>query len=331
MRKAAFVVAAVIVIAAVLSGCGSKIPGVPGTVATVNGESISSADYLSQVSRRFGQDMLRNMIEQRIVLQWAKKEGVLPTDDQISKQIEILKRDGSYEDQAKFLGEDGLKAEITAMQARINLAAKMIKPTDEDLKQTYDMMKQRYVHPARRQIALIINAKKSQIDEAAKKLKEGKDFDEVSAEYSNRQFSMRGPIKIWVDETQTGMPPALTSAAKETKKGEISKSFSLTPPGAPEQYAILKVIQDQPKMNKSLDQVKAEVRQATLFQKSQSDPDFSKKLNEQMKDAKIDVGISEFKDLVSQFKNPPEPPPMMAPQPRPAPPAPKPSSDKAKK
>lgn len=56
-----------------------------------------------------------------------------------------------------------------------------------------------------------------------------------------------------------------------------------------------------------------------LFQKSQTDPEFVKKLNAKLKAAKVDIKIDQFKNLVYTFKNPPEPPPMMAPEPQPAP------------
>ncbi len=325
MRKAALVAALVVAVVAVavLVGCGTKVAGVPDTVASVNGQSISSGEYLGQISRRFGQDMLRNMIEQKIVLQWAKEEKVSPTDEQIDKQIETLKREGSYDDQVKYLGEDGLRNEVRAMQARINLARKTLTPTEEEIKQTYDAMKQRYVHPARKQVAIIINSKKSDVEEAAKKLKAGENLDQVSAQYSNRQFSMRGPIKIWVDDSQAGLPQELSQAAKKTKEGGVCKPFALTPPGSPTQYAVLKVLHDQPKANTPLSKVKSEVEDTLLFQKSQSDPDFVNALNERMKDAKVEVNIDQFKDLVYQFKNPPEPQ-MMMPQPSRAPqPAPK--------
>jgi foldase protein PrsA len=323
MKKAAlFVLGIAVAIAAVvvMSGCGTKVPGVPGAVATVNGQTISASEYLDQVNRRFGQDLLRSMIEQRIILQWAKEENVEPTEKQIQKQIEILKRDGSYDDQVKILGEEGLRSEIKAMQARINLAKKYIEVSDADLKKTYESMKPRYVHPARKQVVLIINQSKSKIERAAKRIKAGEDFDAIAAEYSSQQFAaFRGPIKIWVEENQTGMPPELANAAKKTKLGEISDPIPLAPPGSPTQYALLKVIQDQPKANKSFNQVKEEIEGVLLFQKSQTDPEFVKKLNAKLKAAKVDIKIDQFKNLVYTFKNPPEPPPMMAPEPQPAP------------
>jgi len=323
MRKTAIILVGIAVIALVLAGCGAKIAGVPDTVATVNGKAIDSGAYLSRLSRQAGQEMLRAMIEQQILLQWAEEEKASPTDDQVKAQIEILKRDGTYDDQVKVMGEDGLKTELTVAQARINLAKKFVKVTDKDVSGLYDAMKpQRYVHGERKQVELIINPDSSKIEEAQKKLKEGKDFTEVAGEYNDSRIAMRGPIKLWIDESQTNLPPAVSKAAKGLKVGDVSEQFSISPPAKsaqPSQYIVMKVLALQSKLNLSLKDVKSEVEDAAALQKSQMEPDFSKKLNEKMKEAKIEVKIEQFKDIVNGFKNPPEASPMMMPQGAPGP------------
>jgi len=320
MRKAAFVVAAAALLALAISGCGTKVPGVPGTVAQVNGKAIPASTYLDQLSRRVGQEVLRNLIEQQIIIQWAQEEKVPPTTEQVQQQIDILKRDGTWDDQVKLMGEDNIKSDIEALQARINLAKKFTKANAQQLQQVYDTMKQRFVHGKRKQVLVILNADSSKLEEALKKIKEGKDFEDVSAEYTDRRFGMRGPIKVWVDLDQPGgMPPAILKAAKDAKLGGVSEIVSFGQPNGPSQSAILKVVQEQPKMNKTLKDVKPEVENMAALQNSQIDPAFIRKLNTQLKDAKIEVNIKEFKDLVYGFKNPPEPSPTMLAPGRPTP------------
>lgn len=313
MRKASLVVVGMAAVAFALQGCGTKVPGVPSNVAVVNGESISATTYLDEVNRRIGQDVLRNMIEQKVIVQWAKEEDVPVTDEQVKKQIAVLEREGQYEDQAKFMGEAGLKSEITAMQARINLAKKFTTINDEDLQRVYDMMKSRYVHGPRKQVALIINSDKGKLDDAAKALKSGKEFEQAATEYTDSRMSARGPIKIWVDEEQAamGFPPELLKNAKSTKINETSKVFTIGQTGQPTQHVLLKVLREQPKESKKWSEVKEELENTAAMQNAQMDPDFQKKLNEKLKDAKIEVKIKEFEQIVQGFKNPPEPSPMM--------------------
>ncbi len=313
MRRAIVAVIAILSIAAVLSGCGGeKVPGVPDTVAKVNGKPIEASTYLDQVSRRSGQDVLRSLIEQQIILQWAKDEDVSPTEEQIKMQTDLFKDQGIYDDQVKNMGDENVKSEIAAMQARANLAKKFSKISPEQLKETYEQTKSMWVHGKRKQIAVIVNPDSTKLEEAAKKARDGEDFDKVAAQYGT---GMRQAFKLMVDESSPqGLPPGIMKAVKDTKVGEVSKPVSFGQPGGPSQFALVKVLKEQPASNKKYDQVKAEIQNLAAMQASQSDPDFISKLNDKMKEAKVEVEIEQFEDLVDQFKNPPESPMMGAPR-----------------
>lgn len=310
MRSAASAII-VIMIALALAGCGSKCGDLPGTIATVNGEAISCGDFASQMNARVGREVLQNMIEQDIILQWAEKAGVPPTDAQVDKQIQIQKDEGQYDEQVKALGEEMLKQELTKMVARVNLAKKYVKITDAEVAQGYESMKPRFVRGPRKYVAVIINADKAKLEKADKEIKDGKDFDEVAKKYSDRRVSPRPPLKIWVAEGQQGMPPALLKAAKDTAVDKTSGVVELSQPMGPSTNILIKVLDSQPAINKKLADVREEVKDTVALQKSQYDPDFSKKLNEKMKAAKVEINIPRYEDLTEQFKNPPEPTAMM--------------------
>lgn len=325
MRRTAYWAIAIAVVAAlvfVIVGCGTKSAIVPGTVAKVNGQDISGSDYLEQVHRAAGRQVLNNMIEQQILLQWAKDEGVPVTDEQVNKAAESLKRDGIYEDQVKYAGEAGLKALLQGQQARANLCNKLSKPTDAEVQNAYSMMKQRYVHGPRKQVAVIINRKKDALDEALKRIKAGEDFDTVAID-----SSAMGSVKLWLEDNQPMVPPDLLKAAKNTKVGEVSEPVNVSIGGQPSQWLLIKVLKEQPKVNLALKDVKEEVETAAAAQKCQQDPEFTKKFNEKKKAAKIEIDIPEYKDVAAAFKNPPEPMAQMgAPQRvRPSAPAPNPT------
>ena len=122
---------------------------------------------------------------------------------------------------------------------------------------------------------------------------------------------MRGMIKFFVSDDQQGMPADLAKAAKSTKVDDVSKPFSIKQTGAPSQFAILKVLAEQPKADQKLKDVKDEVANTAAMQKAQMDPGFQEKLNKQKKNAKLEIMVPEFKDIVQDFKNPPAQMPMM--------------------
>ncbi|MGQ9456565.1 MAG: peptidyl-prolyl cis-trans isomerase [Armatimonadota bacterium] len=296
-----------------LSGCGHKVPGIGRTVAEVNGEPISAVVYLDQLNRRFGEEVLRNLIEQKVIVQWAADEKVPPTRKQIMEQIERLKRDGNYDDQVRLMGEENLWSEIEAVQARINLALKFTKVTEDQIKDAYEAMKQRFVHGRRRQVLVVLNTDSSKLADALKEIREGKDFREVADKYADRRFAMGEPIRIWVDLDQPGdMPRAIVEAAGETKVGDVSEVLSFGNQPGSNQYAILKVVREQAKINKPLKEVREEVKSYVALQNSQADPAFIRKLSKRLRDADIKLNVEQFKSLVYSFKNTPELPPMIS-------------------
>lgn len=325
MKRAAYLAIGLAVAAAIVIGfvrCG-RSAGVPNPVATVNGVAIPSADFIKLTTLQAGRQVLQNQIEEEIILKWADDEKVAPTDEQVNRQIETLKRDGIFDDQVRLLGEDTARKEVKGTLARANLYKKFNKISDADLKQAYEMMKANYVHGPRKRIAIILNSDKSKVDEAAKAAGEGKDFDKLAADYGDSRFmSNGGAIRLWVVEDQPGLPNEIKDAAKSTKTGAVSSVFTVAPRGSPTEYAVLKVLVDQPKSDVTFDQAKPEVEDYVAWQKSQPPYDtgtFLEKLNEQKKKADIKINMDQLYGTIASFKNPPAPMPPPPTQPGPAP------------
>jgi foldase protein PrsA len=309
--RSALLAIIVVIVALAIAGCGSKCGDLPGTVATVNGEEITCGDFASQMNVRVGREVLQNMIEQDIIMQWAEKAGVPPTEAQVDKQLQLQKDEGQYEEQVKVFGEDMIKRETSNLQARMNLAKKYIKISDAEIEQAYDSMKMRYVRGPRRNVAVILNPDKAKLEKAEKELKDAKDFDEVAKKYG---VGSKSPIKTWVFEGQQGMPPEVVAASKDTKQGKTSGIVALSTPTGEKTFFILKVLDSQPAINKKLADVRDEVADMVALQKSQFDPDFTKKLNAKMKAAKVEIKMPQYEDLTEHFKNPPDQSGMMMPR-----------------
>ena len=320
MKRLVYLALGAIVLAAIVSGCGGhKVEGVPGTVAVVNGRDISGDVYLSDLNRKMGEQALKNLIEREVLLSWAADEKVSPTSAQIDKDINMLKREMQYDVGVQSLGEAGLHAELEGRQARANLSKKMFKPTDKELEQQYDRMKSSYMHGPRKFVAVIINLDRKRVEEAAKKVKGGMDFDEAAQLYS----VSRQPIKTWIDLDRKGLPAPLLTAVNETKIGSVSKIFSLGQTGTPTNFGILKVTKSEGKADKSLPRVKDEVtdelalRKITQDMRDPSFPyqkevgEFDKAFTDKKKHAKIEIDIPQFRGVIQDFHNPPPSMPMM--------------------
>lgn len=303
-RTAALVM--IVMLALALAGCGGKESGVPKTVATVDGKPISGTDYCEYLSMGFGSQVLPMVIQQQILLNWADKEKVPVTDEQIDKQIEMLKRDGSYEDQALGAGgEQALRNRYREAQARTNLGQKMYKFTDDELMTMYNATKPRYVHGPRKHVGVMLSTDSAKIEKAEKSIKDGMSFDEAVMKYADQMFSSTGTPKAFVEKD--GKLPALWNAAESLKEAEVSKPFTIDLPPYGTLHGLLKVIGTQPKLDLSFEKVKAEVKGLAALQKTMTAPDFQKKLDAQKKKANIVIELPQFKYVANQIKNPPPP------------------------
>jgi len=321
VKKAAFFLAVVVILGVMLVGCGNKQAGPPASVATVDGKSISGSTYYEYLNMAWGRQVLPMLVEQQVLLNWAEKEGVPVTEEQLDKQIAAMKRDGTYEDQiASVGGEQALKDRYRDIQARMNLGEKMYKFTDSELTTLYNnpSLHRRYVHGPRKRVVIIVSMDAKKIADAEKAIKGGMDFDAAAMKYSDSQFVMGGPAKTPVEKGQG--PEGLQNAADETKLNEVSKPFAFV---AGQQFgtlnAILKVLADEPKADLKFKDVKAEVKGIAAMQKAMSDPSFQKKLDAAKKKADIVIELPQYKYMVDSIKNPPPSAGMGMPQMRPAP------------
>lgn len=308
-------------LALALAGCGGKGQP-PASVVTVDGKSVSGTMYYEFLNMTGGRQVLPMLVEQQVLLNWAEKEGVPVTNDQIDKQIEILKRDGTYDDQVEAAGgEQAFRDRYQEYQARTNLAEKLNKFTDGELMTIYNNpnMHRRYVHGARQRVAVIVSTDPKKIAEAAKAVKNGMDFDTAAVKYSDAQFIMAGPVKTSVEQGQG--PEGLQKAVAATKQGEVSKPFTFSLGQLGTLNGLVKVLGEQPKSDLKFEKVKDEIRALAALQKTM-DPAFQKKLDAQKKKAVIVIELPQYKYLVEQIKNPPPPmgmPGMMPPGARPGP------------
>lgn len=305
VKRAAFFLAVVVILGVMLAGCGNKQAGLPASVANVDGKSISGSTYYEYLSMAWGRQVLPLLVEQQVLLNWADKEGVPVTDAQLNKQMENMKRDGTYDEQVAGVGgEQALKDRYKDIQARMNLGEKMYKFTDSELENIYNNpnMHRRYVHGPRKRVEIIVSTDPKKIADAEKAVKGGMDFDAAAMKYSDPQFVMGGPAKTPVEKGQG--PQGLQQAADATKLNDVSKPFTFTAGQFGTLNAVLKVIGEEPKADLKFAEVKDEIKEMAALQKAMADPSFQKKLDEKKKSADISIELPQYKYLVDSIKNP---------------------------
>jgi hypothetical protein len=148
------------------TGCGRK------TVGEVNDSAISQAEYYKTLERmavpltrgenpildpatgriireQAGYLALRMLIDRRLVLQMAEKEKVMPTEEEVQKELERQKKQPGFNERLKTLGytQDDLKEDIKVELAAFKLITKGITVTDEEVKKAYQQNIQQFTIP----------------------------------------------------------------------------------------------------------------------------------------------------------------------------------------
>jgi len=110
MRKGKIYFLIIIILTAVVVGeyfwFNKKITTEEITVATINGEEITETEFFNQLKKVYGQEILNEMINRRVIRMTADKYGINVNPNEINRQINEFMQDyQSEEDYAFFLKE----------------------------------------------------------------------------------------------------------------------------------------------------------------------------------------------------------------------------------
>lgn len=263
MKIKGLYLALVLLAALILAGCGG------GVAATVNGEKITSGELSQRVNEikaglekqgldfsgeqgklyltQLEQDTLDQLINNKLMIQEAKKLGKL-TPDQIQEIIKPLKEQfPSGDEYKKFLAEIKLSEEEVAyiLNLQDHVTKDLPQVSEEELRKYYDENKELFGQPEQLQVRHILffvdegdkNYPVKHTDAEAKKmaeeiiaqLKQGKDFAALAGEKSEDTgtkingglyvFSKGEAVQEFSDAAHSLKPGEYTSKPVKTEYG----------------------------------------------------------------------------------------------------------------
>ncbi|KJS15061.1 MAG: hypothetical protein VR69_15110 [Peptococcaceae bacterium BRH_c4b] len=236
-----------IVFLLLLAGCGSN------AVATVNGVNITSQQldeqltaykeyYKQQGMNLEGEDaaplvemlkaqLLESMINQELMLQEAKKQGITPDQKEIEKQIKELK--DSYKTEAefkKFLAANGVSEPklndlvekqylVTELQKKVTADVKEAAP--EEALKYYQENKEQYTNPVQYEVRHILF---STMDKPGGQAKVEADAKAAALSVVN-QLNQGGDFAALAKEKSEDLGSADNGGLYTFKKGDAVKEF----------------------------------------------------------------------------------------------------------
>ncbi|WP_418791334.1 SurA N-terminal domain-containing protein [Phosphitispora sp. TUW77] len=331
----------ILVFSFTVTGCGSK------TIASVNGEKITREDldkrmdkeklYLEQQGASFsgqeGQMMLKalekqtleKMIEQTLIAQIAKEEGVYPSKSEIDKQVQQII--GNFGSEAQFEAAmkqynytlEDIKQKVSFETAYTKLHEKVtadVKVSDAEIKKYYDDNKEQFIDPVKigarailikydnpNQVSMMgqkaptVGRDEEEAKEIAagiiKELNSGADFEKLAKEKSEDAGSKEdgGLIKDIQGNSPYAkdivMPAEFDAAAIGLKVGQYTKEPVKTNSG----YYIIKLESLTEEKQLSFEEARAQIEQTLPIVKKQQK--FAEYITEIKQKAQIENKLAE--------------------------------------
>lgn len=279
-RAGAMSVLSAAAMALILAGCGGPSSGGStsggggggggSTVATVNGEAISRDDFNAYLEATNGERALRELIDNKLVLQEAAKQKIEITDKDIDAVIEQRKAEGGsgaqMAEEVTKIGGVQLTAYRNSIRNQIaidRLVTKDVKVDDKALQEWFTKNKANYSTPARVKLGLLITTSKPRADIMVQQLKaKTKTFAQLVDEQKKQkdqaamQSTAENPNMTSVD----ALPADIKSTVQKLKVGETSGALLLTPAAAPQKvYGILRIVAQEAAKNPTLAEIRPTV------------------------------------------------------------------------
>lgn len=187
------------------------------TVAEIGNKTISRQEWLSELEERYGEETLRDLVDQEVVLQMADDYKIKVSDKAIERELNIYKAMYSSGENGPK-SEDKWKQQIKYSLLLEELLTKDVKVSEDDMKAFYEQNKSLFDLPASYHVSQIVVETKKEADAAVKELKAGSSFDVLAMERSIDEFSANQGGDIgFINEEDERVDPQVVEAAKTLK------------------------------------------------------------------------------------------------------------------
>lgn len=214
-------------------------------IATVNGEPVTLSELerilqpvykqyeqvyhgeeLEEARRQARRGLLEQLIENKLILQRAKEEGLSMTEAAMEEELaDIRDKFGSMEEFEKALEKEGLTLEKYKKDLSEQLTVKAMieknvvykaKISPKEIEDYYDKHKDEFIKPRMVHIGhILVKDNEKKIQNLYKQLEEGKDFSEMAGQYSEAGDPGFIPLEQ--------LKPELREIVDSLKVGEYSK------------------------------------------------------------------------------------------------------------
>ena len=244
--------------------------------------------------------MLNDLINKRLILQWAAKTKDLPTDAEINEELAALEKQPNAQQAiaAHLISEDTLRYDLRVQRARFNIATAALSLTPAELDAYYQKNAARYGTPERWGLGAIRTVKRVNLLKIEESLRAGKPFNEVAKQFSDDPASKdKGGDLGVINATDPGLPAPLRDAVKKLKTGEVSPPVKVTFPQGSVWY-FMRLTSREPAVTPPLASIRKAVEQQALLERAKGYTEADRKITEFRQSAKIEINLPGYQGLL---------------------------------
>lgn len=207
-------------------------------VATVGGESISRQDWLNEMESRYGKEVLKDMIDQKVIREMAAKYKIAVSDQEVDRQLRMSQAAfGPSASQTVGGDEKKWKEQVRNSLLLEEIVTKDVVVSEKELKSYYKENSDQFHVPTSYHLSHIIVKTKSEAKKALKELSQGSSFSALAMERSIEEFSANQGGDIgYISKEDEQYPEKYLEIAKKLKPGKWSEPIKVK-----QGYAILKL------------------------------------------------------------------------------------------
>ncbi|MFP5109991.1 peptidyl-prolyl cis-trans isomerase [Neobacillus sp. C211] len=257
-------------------------------VATVGKKTILRQEWLNELEARYGKDVLKEMVDQKVIEEMAAKYKIKITNQDVEREYRMLQATYNSLSKQSVKNEEKWKEQIRSNLLLEELLTKDVEVSNDELSNYYKKNKELFHVPPAFHLSHIVVSTEEEADQAIQELAQGSDFSTLAMERSIEEFSANEGGDIgYLSEEDERYPVQYIQIAKELKKGAYSMPIKVD-----QGYAIIKLegkingkkysfedVKEQIRRQIALEQMKSPAAASTFWDDAQVDWFYGKEGN----------------------------------------------------
>lgn len=214
-------------------------------VASFDGQMITEDEWVKELKRARGHEMLLQMLNQKAVYAEAQALKIRVSPDEIAGRIQSEAK--GYESEDAYYGEMSAQLGLTPEEVRAEAAYQLtlekiaivnIHISDDVIDRYIEEHKEEFEPKRQYDLAWIKLKSRREANKALDRLEDGEDFGKLAEELSLDEYTrMQGGRLGLIEEDDPFVPEELLEAAKDLEAGDIAGPIGLKDDG----YAVMQI------------------------------------------------------------------------------------------